>query len=52
MAAVVDYPERKQAFIDMMREIGTDTREEVVGVRPACLNPPCPAPELERAGNS
>jgi hypothetical protein len=28
MAAVVDHPERKQALIDMMREIGTDTREE------------------------
>ena len=52
MAAIVDNPERQQAFMDIMRKIVSDILEEVVGVRPAWLNLPYPALELERAGNS
>ncbi len=51
MAAAVDNPERQSAFMDMMREIASDILEKV-GVRPAWPNPPYPAPEHERAGNS
>ena len=38
--------------MDMMRDIVSDVLDEVVGVRPAWPNPPYPAPEHERAGNT
>ena len=59
MAAIVDDPERKQAFMDIIRDFASDILKfasdilkEVVGVRPAWPNPPCTAPEHERASNS
>ena len=35
MAAIVDNPERHQAFMDTMRDIVSDTLKEIVRVRPA-----------------
>jgi hypothetical protein len=52
MAAIVDNPVRKQAFMDTRRDFVSDILEEVVEVRPAWPDPPYPAPEHERAGNS
>ena len=49
LASVRDNPARKQAFIEMMREIVGDILEEQTGVRPTWDIKP--APEHERAGN-
>jgi hypothetical protein len=52
ITAVVDNPERKQAFMDLMRGIVTEFLEEMTGVEVAWPNPPEPAPEHERSGSA
>jgi hypothetical protein len=52
LAAVTGNPERKQAFMDMMRDLVSDIIEEKTGVRPIWPNEPQPAPEHERAGSA
>lgn len=49
MAAIKDNPERKQAFMQMMREIVSDIIEAKTGTRPT-WGGPTTAPEYERAG--
>jgi hypothetical protein len=50
MVFVVDHPERKEAFIGLMREAVGDLIEQATGVRPV-WGAPQPAPEHERSGN-
>lgn len=50
MGAVIDNPARKQAFMDMMRDIVGDIIESTVGVRPTWGGPQS-APERERSGS-
>ena len=52
MAAIVSNPERQPGYIDTMRKILSDILMEVVGFARRWLNPPYPAVEYERAGNS
>ena len=47
----VQTPERKRAFMDLMRECVADTIEEIVGVRPEWGGEE-PAAEHERAGSA
>jgi hypothetical protein len=49
MGAVVNNPARKQAFMDMMRDIVSDIIEEQTGTRPTWGGPQS-APEHERSG--
>jgi hypothetical protein len=49
MGAVVGNPERKQAFMHMMRDIVSDVIEEKTGIRPTWGGPER-APEHERSG--
>jgi len=51
MAAIVNNPTRKQAFMDMMRGIVGDIFEEKLGVRPMWGGPET-APEHERSGSA
>lgn len=51
MAAIIDHPERKEAFMALMREFVADIIEEKCGIRPV-MPGPTPAPEHERAGHS
>ena len=51
MGAIVGNPERKQAFMDMMRDIVSDLIEENTGIRPTWGGPET-APEHERAGSA
>lgn len=51
MGAIVKSRERKQAFMDMMRDIVADIIEEETGIRPTWGGPE-DAPEHERAGNA
>lgn len=51
MRFVDDNPERKAAFIGLMREGVSDLIEEKVGVRPTWPEGLQAAPEHERAGN-
>lgn len=51
MKAIADHPERKRAFMDLMREFVADIIEEQCGGRPI-MPGPSPAPEHERAGHS
>lgn len=51
MGAIVNNPERKQAFMDMMRDIVSDIIEDKTGVRPT-WGGPIKAPEHERAGEA
>lgn len=51
MAAVTDSPDRKQAFMDMMRDVVSDILEEKLGSRPD-WNEPQGAHEHERAGRA
>lgn len=51
MTAVNDNPERKQAFMQMMREIVSDIIEAETGIRPT-WGGPTTAPEHERAGEA
>lgn len=50
MGAVTDRPERKQQFMDLMREVVSDLIEEQTGVRPKWGGPHA-APEHERSGH-
>lgn len=50
MSAVVDNTTRKQAFMNMMRDIVGDIIEQTVGVRPTWGGPQS-APEHERSGS-
>lgn len=50
MGAVVDNPQRKQAFMDLMRDLVSDLIEEKTGIRPSWGGPQS-APEHERAGS-
>ena len=51
MGAITSNPERKQAFMQMMREVVSDIIEAKTGVRPI-WGEPTTAPEHERAGQS
>lgn len=51
MGAINNNPERKQAFVQMMREIVSDIIEAETGVRPTWGGPTA-APEHERAGEA
>jgi hypothetical protein len=50
MGAIVGNPERKQAFMEMMRDIVGDIIEDKTGHRPTWGTPES-APEHERSGN-
>jgi len=49
MGAVTTNAQRKQAFMDMMRDIVSDLIEEKTGIRPVWDGPKT-APEHERSG--
>lgn len=49
MGAVVGNEPRKQAFMDLMRDIVSDIIQETTGIRPTWSGPQ-PAPEHERSG--
>lgn len=49
MGAVTDNPTRKQAFMDMMKDIVADFIEKATGIRPIWGGPQS-APEHERSG--
>ena len=51
MGAIAANPERKQAFMQMMREIVSDIIQAETGVRPTWGGPTA-APEHERAGEA
>lgn len=48
---VVDNPDRKRAFMDLMQGIVADFLQEKTGERPT-WNEPQAAPEIERSGHS
>lgn len=50
MGAVANSPQRKQAFIDLMRDVVSDLVEDATGIRPT-WNEPQVAPEHERSGH-
>ncbi len=52
MQFVAHSPERKEAFIGLMREAVADILEEFTGHRPTFPDGPQPAPQHERAGHS
>ena len=49
---IIDNPERRAAFIGLMREGVSDLIEERTGQRPTWPDGIQPAPEHERAGNA
>lgn len=49
MGAVTRDPARKQAFMDLMRDVVSDLIEDATGIRPTWGGPQT-APEHERAG--
>jgi hypothetical protein len=51
MGAVIGNPQRKAAFMDMMRDVVADIIEKESGVRPS-WGGEVPAPEHERSGNA
>lgn len=51
MVTVVDNPDRKEAFLSLMKDIVSDIIEEAIGRRPSWKDPQ-PAPEHERSGNA
>lgn len=51
MGVVTKFPERKQTFIDLMRDIVSDLIEAEFNVRPTWGGPQT-APEHERAGEA
>lgn len=51
MGAVVNNPDRKQAFMDLMRDLVADILEEKTGARPTWGGAKS-APEHERSGNA
>lgn len=48
----VQTQERRDAFMDVMREAVSDLIEETWGARPVWPDDPVPAPEHERSGHS
>lgn len=50
MGAVADNPQRKEAFMNMMRDIVSDIIEAEIGIRPTWGGPQS-APEHERSGH-
>ncbi len=50
MGAITNDPHRKQAFMDMMRDIASDIIQEATGIRPVWGGEHT-APEPERAGH-
>ena len=48
---VMDNQDRKDAFLDFMREAVSDLIEEETGTRPTWPEGPQPAPESERSGH-
>lgn len=51
MAIIVGYPDRKDAFMGLMREAVADIIEERCGTRPTFPDGAEPAPEHERSGH-
>jgi hypothetical protein len=51
MGAVTSNPDRKQSFMNLMRDLVADIIEENTGIRPAWGDPER-APENERAGSA
>ena len=51
MTGVVGHPDRKQAFMDLMKEMVADILEERTGARPEFVGER-EAPEHERGGNA
>ena len=51
MSAVVDKPDRRALFMDLMCEVVADMVEEQFGIRPT-WGGETQAPECERAGNA
>ncbi len=51
MNAIIENPERKQAFMDMMRDVVSDIIENKTGIRPIWGGVE-PAPQHERAGKA
>jgi hypothetical protein len=49
---VVDNPERKEAFMDLMKGIVGEFLNDFYGAPVAWPNPPQPAPERERSGSA
>jgi hypothetical protein len=49
--AIAIMPDRKCAFMTLMKEAVADIIEEETGVRPIWPNGPQPAPEAEKAGH-
>lgn len=47
MAAIVDHPERKDAFMQLMREAVGDIIQGIAGARPIWRDP-TPAPDRDR----
>jgi hypothetical protein len=48
----VEQPDRKDAFLAMMREAVSDIIEETTGTRPSWPDGPQRAPESERSGHA
>lgn len=51
MRGIIGNAERKQVFMDMMRDMVADIIEEQTGARPTWPKGPQSAPENERAGH-
>lgn len=51
MTAIEGRPERKQQFMDLLRDVVADIIEETSGRRPEWLEPTA-APESERSGHA
>lgn len=50
--AIVQDPNRKRVFMDLMKDAVSDILEERVGVRPEWPDEPQAAPENERSGSA
>ena len=51
MAAVDEKPDRREAFLSLMRDVVSDLIEAKAGIRPRWLGP-TPAPAHERSGEA
>ena len=51
MTAIIGYPERREKFLGMMRDIVADILEETIGERPSWGGEEV-APEHERSGSA
>jgi len=51
MAGIVNHPDRRAAFMELMRQMMADCIEDLTGQRPGWEGER-PAPEIERGGNS